>query len=373
MTGVPAPGAAPAVAFVFSGRGRPYPAMTARLFLESPRYGAHLETVSGVLLPLLDVSIAQLLVSGDPAVCRPGLAEPALFAVQHALVRTLAELGLRPAAVLGDGVGECAAAAAIGALDLVEAARLATAYGELSAARPPSTRPDADGVARPAEGSDSPGEARGTPGPPDPRALERYAELLQKLPSSVPRAPYYSSVLGQRLSGELLGPDHWLKLTDAPGGFENALADLLALEAPDAVVEIGPRPSVIAAAVRLAGADGPPCLPVCPSTDTPAAALDELVDRIGLRRGEDDPIARIVLEAVADVLAEPDTAVSLDLALRNDLGFDSVMLMRLKFELEQHVPEVARFTLRDILEYLVTPRVVADFLRMQLSAAPRGR
>jgi len=361
VTGAMTSGAPPAVAFVFGGRATPYPAMTARLFLESPRYGAHLESVSSVLRPLIDASIVELLVAGDAAVCRAGLAEPALFAVQHALVRTLAELGVRPVAVLGDGVGEFAAAAAVGALDTAQAALLAAAYGELAASDPRAfCAQSSDPQASDAQ-------------PPDPRALERYAEALRKLPSSVPQAPYYSSVRGQRLSGELLGPDYWVELAGAPTRFEDALADLLVLEAPDVVVEISPRPSAVAAAVRPTGAEGPVCLPVCPSADTPAAALDELVDRIGLRRDEDDEITRIVLAAVAEVLDEPDVAVGLDLALRNDLGFDSVMLMRLKFKLEQHVPEVARFTLRDILEYLVTPRVVADFLRLQLSAATRAR
>ncbi|HEX4791598.1 MAG TPA: acyl carrier protein [Actinospica sp.] len=88
-----------------------------------------------------------------------------------------------------------------------------------------------------------------------------------------------------------------------------------------------------------------------------------------------DPVARSVLEAVAAVMAESEPVGELtpDLELRSDLGFDSVMLMRLKFTLEQRFPAAGPLTLREMLGYLVTPRAVAEFLRQRLSASAGTR
>lgn len=324
-------GAPPSAAFVFPGDGSQYPAMTARLVLESQRYGAHLQAASAALQPHTGVELLDLIVGGDERVGATGLAEPALFAVQYALARTLQEYGLAPCAVLGHGLGEFAAAVAIGALPLGAAARLVAAYGMATD--------------------------------------ERFAELCASAPSGVPQTPFYSSARGRRLSGEMLDGDYWFELRTVPERFEAALADLLLLEEPETVVEVGPRP-VLSALIEAMGEGRAVCLPVCRSLDAPAAALYEVLERVGLGRAAEDPIARIVLEAVAEVLAEPGAPIELDAALRNDLGFDSVMLMRLKFRLEQQIPEVGKIALRDMLEYLVTPGVVADFLRLQLAAAP---
>ncbi|GAA2055061.1 hypothetical protein GCM10009839_74430 [Catenulispora yoronensis] len=331
MTGTLPSGAPPSAAFVFPGQGAQYPAMTSRLVLESQRYGAHLQAASAALEPHTEVQLLDLIVAGDERIGRPGLAEPALFAVQYALARTLQEFGLAPCAVLGHGLGEFAAAVAAGALPLGHAAPLVAGFGTVS--------------------------------------CERFAALAARAPAGVPQTPFYSSARGRRLSGELLDGGYWIELRTSPERFEPALADLLLLEEPATVVEIGPRP-MLSALIEALGDGRAVCLPVCRSLDAPAAALYEVLERVGLGRKGDDPITRIVLDAVAEVLAEPGAPIGLDAALRNDLGFDSVMLMRLKFRLEQRIPEVGKIALRDMLEYLVTPGVVADFLRLQLAAAP---
>lgn len=382
MTSRSTSGPAPSVAFVFSGQGSQYIAMTSRLLLESRAYGAHLEAVSSLLRPCLDASIVDLIVRGDERLCQAGLAEPALFAVQYALVRTLAELGLRPAAVLGQGIGEFAAAAAIGAVSVQDAAYLAAAFGALAAQPPANTHAaahadthaaaDARSQALPGPG---PGPAAPAPEhePCDPAALDRFAEAVRALPPAAPRVPYYSSARGRRLSGELLDPDYWLEQAGAASHFEPALADLLSFEAPDAVLEIGPRPVLAAVVRRLAGARGPACVSACSGTDTPAAALEGLAERIGLACAADDPVTCLVLEAVAEVMQAPPLPIGVDLALRTDLGFDSLMLMQLKFIIEQRLPEVGRFTMRDILDHLSTPRGMADFLRTQQFASSNAR
>ena len=61
------------------------------------------------------------------ALAASDIAQPLLFAVQHGIVAALAAQGIRPAFCLGHSVGEVAAAAAAGMLDLATAARLVVA------------------------------------------------------------------------------------------------------------------------------------------------------------------------------------------------------------------------------------------------------
>ncbi|MDH6129093.1 phosphopantetheine-binding protein [Kitasatospora sp. GP82] len=56
-----------------------------------------------------------------------------------------------------------------------------------------------------------------------------------------------------------------------------------------------------------------------------------------------------------------------DLQLADDLGFDSVMLMELKFLLEQHFPELGELSLPEILPSLHTVGSLTDCLKRRLS------
>jgi hypothetical protein len=93
----------------------------------------------------------------------------------------------------------------------------------------------------------------------------------------------------------------------------------------------------------------------------------------GPHPGGPDQIDLIVSEAIAQTREEPGGPIARDYSLRDDLGFDSIMLMRLKFTLERRLPGLSELTLRDMLEHLTTPEAVAAFLRRRLTAGSGAR
>ncbi|KOV35570.1 hypothetical protein ADK60_08880 [Streptomyces sp. XY431] len=133
-------GEAPDVVFVLPGEGAQHPAMASGLHAGEPVFREAFDHCLELFGPVLDKELRELLLHGGPqAAERLGesrYAQPALFAVQWALGRLWESWGVTPDAVLGHGVGEVAAAALAGVLDLADAARLVVRRAELVAASP---------------------------------------------------------------------------------------------------------------------------------------------------------------------------------------------------------------------------------------------
>jgi acyl transferase domain-containing protein/acyl carrier protein len=125
--GAAAPGQG--VAFVFSGNGAPFAGMAQAQLAANPDFAAGVAAADAALAPLLGWSVTDRLAAGVTAadLAASDIAQPLLFAVQHGIVAALAAQGIRPALCLGHSVGEVAAAAAAGMLELPEAARLVAA------------------------------------------------------------------------------------------------------------------------------------------------------------------------------------------------------------------------------------------------------
>ncbi|MFG3282474.1 type I polyketide synthase [Streptomyces sp. NPDC048111] len=320
--GRPSSWSAPVVAFLFTGQGSQYPGMTARLYRESPAYRRHLDAADAELAPHTGYSVRELILTGDQRIGGTAYAQPALFAVGYALSATLTELGVRPAAVLGHSVGEFAAAVTAGALDLGDAARLVAARGALLGELPsdgamlavrvgreelaallaaePGVSPAAvngpddvvlsGGAAelariarvlsergvrtRPLEVSGAFHSAALAP------VLPRLRDAARELRAGRPAVPFASTRYGRMLREEPLDAEYWAAQAARPVLFGDALGGLVREVGPTHLLELGPRPQLLALAGRAGAAHGAEFLHPCPGPEAGGRELAEVVARL---------------------------------------------------------------------------------------------
>ncbi|SDI33741.1 Acyl transferase domain-containing protein [Actinokineospora alba] len=146
------------VAFVFAGVGEQYPGMVTELYKREPVFRAVLDECVGHLADALpDVDLTDLLAgergggldlaalmgrNGSAPDARASTLErtevvqPALFAVEYALAKTLMTWGLQPQVMLGYSLGEYVAACLSGVLSLPDALKLVAHRAKLIEALP---------------------------------------------------------------------------------------------------------------------------------------------------------------------------------------------------------------------------------------------
>ncbi|MEV5988019.1 SDR family oxidoreductase [Streptomyces sp. NPDC052051] len=136
-------GRAAKVAFLFPGQGTQYPGMARELYADEPVFRAELDRCLTLFAPHLDEDLRAVLFpppeEAEKAAARleeTALAQPALFAVEYALARTLMAWGLVPHAMAGHSIGEYVAACVAGVFTLEDATALVAARGRLMQATP---------------------------------------------------------------------------------------------------------------------------------------------------------------------------------------------------------------------------------------------
>ncbi|MGV9454899.1 type I polyketide synthase [Streptomyces sp. NPDC003635] len=292
--------ATPSVAFAFTGQGAQDPRTTASWYRSCPAYARHLDDLDKLLAPHTGRSVRDLLLDDDPDIHRPGLLQPALFAVGYAMAATLAEAGIRPAYVIGHSIGEFAAACVAGALDPADAARLVARRGELM-----ETLPDDGGMlavaldAAEAEPLLAGRQRLGLAAVNGPRrtvisgdreeltalalelaerkvaarplavthafhsplmlpVVEEFRRACAKAADRRPNVPVLSTVHGRALTdAETLDADYWAAQITAPVRFAEAARALLATDVTH-VVEIGPSAVLTPLLSRLRADAGSP-------------------------------------------------------------------------------------------------------------------
>ncbi|MEU4159273.1 type I polyketide synthase [Actinoplanes sp. NPDC026670] len=217
-----ADGREPEVTFLYGDVGSERPGMARALYDSAPVFREALEHCHELLrelgIPLLDALFPEQPGAADLA--RPTVAQPALFAVQHALTELWAAWGVRPAAVFGHGVGEITAARTAGVMSLPDALRLVTQRARL----------------QPASLSAQPGHDH------DLASLRQVAGEITQAP---PHIPFVSSLDAALWPwNEIPDAEYWCRQTHEPVRFTDAVSTLASL-GHTRFVEIGPDANLV--------------------------------------------------------------------------------------------------------------------------------
>lgn len=300
------PGGPPALAWFCTGQGAQYPGMIEGVAERIPAVREVLGRLGDAFREALDVPLADLLAPGEQfreLLDRTDHTQPALFAVEVALMTFWQHHGVEPEVVVGHSIGEYAAAWYAGVFDLETAARLVAARGrrmqaeseaggmlavmapeQVVAERIGPDDPDlaiaavnapnqtvvsgrSDAVAAVEAWADESGirtrRLRTSHAFHSPlmagaaRDFARDFEGIELRPAR--RVRLVSTVTGDAVEPETLArPDYWVEQILAPVRFHAAATE--AARRVDLAVEVGPHPA-LAALVREAGLE----LPVVPT------------------------------------------------------------------------------------------------------------
>ena len=134
------------VVFLFPGQGSQYPGMARGLYEREALFREEVDSASERLRGPLGRDLRELLFpapgtegAAADALRQTSITQPALFVVEHALVRLLASWGIEPSAMIGHSVGEYVAATIAGVLRRDDALALVAERGRLMQSMPPGS------------------------------------------------------------------------------------------------------------------------------------------------------------------------------------------------------------------------------------------
>ena len=297
QTGRVRPGRKPTLVFAFTGQGPQWRGMGLDLIGRVPAAREIVERCDAIVREIAGWSLIDALGAEPSRLDHTDVAQPAIFAVQAAIVTALRTWGVEPACVVGHSLGEIAAAWCAGALSLEDAMRVAVNRGRLmeqatGSGRMVSVERSVHDIG--AVLDDWRGLAIGAVNGPDSTVLSgetsaveaavaklkaagaevrylpvQYAfhseqmtaaarELDSALTGLTPRAtaiPMISTVTGTVCAGTDLVAAYWRRNVRETVRFADAISSL-ALDAP-VFVEIGPHPALRQAIAASAAAADP--------------------------------------------------------------------------------------------------------------------
>lgn len=129
---IPSSYTSPKVAFLFTGQGSQWVHMGEILYTREPVFRTVLEQLERVFAEERDASLLDVMFGRNTQDLRETQwAQPAIYALECALVALWASLGIHPDVVIGHSVGEFAAASAAGVFSIEDGMRLITRRSKL--------------------------------------------------------------------------------------------------------------------------------------------------------------------------------------------------------------------------------------------------
>lgn len=289
----------PEIVFMFPGQGSQYPGMAAGLYKTEPAVKRAIDASCRILNPELGFDLRRILFPGprrrNKAAAQlrdTALAQPALFVVEYALAQLWRSWGVHPIVMIGHSVGEYVAATLSGVIALDDALRLIALRGRLISDLPRGAMlavmaptdaleeyidddqvclaavnaPDLCVLSGPEDAIVSVErelQARSIAGHRlhtshafhssmmEPM-LDRFAELVDRIPLSPPNAPYIATLTGQWADESVTKPDYWTAQIRSPVRFADGLRVLSDIAAPlttePVLLEVGPGRALLSAA-----------------------------------------------------------------------------------------------------------------------------
>lgn len=327
----------PKVAFVFSGQGGQWAGMGLQLMRREPVFREAIEEVDSLFQELAGWSLLDELRKGENVsrIDDTTVVQPAVMAIQIALVALYEHYGVRPRGVVGHSIGEVAAAFASGAISLEDAVRVIYHRSQAQDRAPGRGGMLAVGLSA-ADAGKAIGRYEGrvsvaaVNGPKmvtlsgDEEPLRRIAEALEARgvfnravrvrvayhshqmepirddllaaldgeSGHVATTPLYSTVTGRREVGTHLTAAYWYENVRRPVLFTDALAAMLN-DGYDTFVEVGPHPVLVGGAEALFQAREVDAL-ICPAMtrrDPEEVIFLQSLARLTARGAESDAAA----------------------------------------------------------------------------------
>jgi acyl transferase domain-containing protein/surfactin synthase thioesterase subunit/D-arabinose 1-dehydrogenase-like Zn-dependent alcohol dehydrogenase/acyl carrier protein len=395
----------PRIAFVFGGQGSQWRGMGRALLRRDPVARSVLQKCDQAFRRHVSWSLLERLTHGDgPELDQSELVQPALFAIQAALSAALGARGLIPDAVVGQSMGEIAAAYVAGALSLDDAAVVICQRSQLVtqargkggmavlalslAATTEALLPFADRLSVAvssspqmtvvAGGQDALAElvARLTKqgvfcrpvgvdyashsSQMDPLLPELKRRLAGLTPQFSP-IDFYSTVTQTRLVGSALDGSYWARNLREPVQFASAIQSLLR-DGVEAFVEVDPHPVLTQAIEQCVAALGQTC-PVVAVANRDEDEPDTLLDAVGKLWTLGVPV--LLSPEVPGPPAEPKAEL-LVLSARSEAA-----LLAQAARLRQHLLAHPEQNLQDVAFSLATTRSALEY-RLAIAATSQA-